>query len=264
MTGHRGSAIFPTLERPTFPISPPRTAFPPHQVRGTMSHSPQHLLQGTLDLMILKALTWGPRHGYTVSSWIAARTAGGTGRRGDRPLRGPPRAGARRLARIRLGHVREQPPRLLLPPGPRRPARAPPPGAGLATVLGFITQPPVIGRILSHLRRQAPPARRARAPPPLDPGFGGLGLHTGWLRTPLGPDPDPARADGPAPQAPSTVHSTSRTLREPIEIPIPYSVTPWCGTYCLRAAILSFRSTEADARLTAQVVAELGEILETG
>jgi PadR family transcriptional regulator, regulatory protein PadR len=27
-------------------------------------------LQGTLDLMILKALTWGPAHGYTVARWI--------------------------------------------------------------------------------------------------------------------------------------------------------------------------------------------------
>ena len=32
-------------------------------------------------------------------------------------------------------------------------------------VVGFITQPPVIDRILTHLRRHAPPARRARAPP---------------------------------------------------------------------------------------------------
>jgi PadR family transcriptional regulator PadR len=28
------------------------------------------LLQGTLDLMILKALTWGAAHGYAVSRWI--------------------------------------------------------------------------------------------------------------------------------------------------------------------------------------------------
>lgn len=34
------------------------------------------------------------------------------------------------------------------------------------------------------------------------------------------------------------------------------------GTYALRAAILNFRSTPADARLTADVVAELGEELE--
>jgi transcriptional regulator len=28
------------------------------------------LLRGTLDLLILKALAWGPRHGYAVTSWI--------------------------------------------------------------------------------------------------------------------------------------------------------------------------------------------------
>lgn len=32
------------------------------------------LLQGTLDLLILKALTWGPRHGYAVASWIRETT----------------------------------------------------------------------------------------------------------------------------------------------------------------------------------------------
>ena len=28
------------------------------------------LLQGTLDLLILKTLSWGPRHGYAVARWI--------------------------------------------------------------------------------------------------------------------------------------------------------------------------------------------------
>jgi PadR family transcriptional regulator PadR len=28
------------------------------------------LLQGTLDMMILRALTWGPRHGHGVGVWI--------------------------------------------------------------------------------------------------------------------------------------------------------------------------------------------------
>lgn len=28
------------------------------------------LLQGTLDVLVLKALTWGPRHGYAVARWI--------------------------------------------------------------------------------------------------------------------------------------------------------------------------------------------------
>ena len=32
------------------------------------------LLQGTLDLLILKTLTWGPRHGYAIASWIRETT----------------------------------------------------------------------------------------------------------------------------------------------------------------------------------------------
>ena len=32
------------------------------------------LLQGTLDVLVLKALANGPRHGYAVSRWIHERT----------------------------------------------------------------------------------------------------------------------------------------------------------------------------------------------
>ncbi len=28
------------------------------------------LLRGTLDMLVLKALIWGPRHGYAVTEWI--------------------------------------------------------------------------------------------------------------------------------------------------------------------------------------------------
>ena len=34
------------------------------------------LLKGTLDLLVLKALTWGPRHGYAVARWIEDATSG--------------------------------------------------------------------------------------------------------------------------------------------------------------------------------------------
>ena len=33
-----------------------------------------NVLRNTLDLVILKALTWGPRHGYAVSEWIERAT----------------------------------------------------------------------------------------------------------------------------------------------------------------------------------------------
>ncbi|HEY4102065.1 MAG TPA: PadR family transcriptional regulator [Gemmatimonadales bacterium] len=39
--------------------------------------TPVPLLKGTLDLLILKALTWGPLHGYAISTWLDQR-AGGT------------------------------------------------------------------------------------------------------------------------------------------------------------------------------------------
>jgi len=32
------------------------------------------LVQGTLDILVLKALVWGPRHGYAVARWIGERT----------------------------------------------------------------------------------------------------------------------------------------------------------------------------------------------
>jgi len=32
------------------------------------------LLQGTLDLLVLKTLKWGPRHGYAIASWIRETT----------------------------------------------------------------------------------------------------------------------------------------------------------------------------------------------
>ncbi len=43
------------------------------------------LLQGTLDVLVLKTLSWGPRHGYAVARWIA-ETSEGTIRVEDRAL----------------------------------------------------------------------------------------------------------------------------------------------------------------------------------
>ena len=33
------------------------------------------LFTGTLDLLILKAVSWGPRHGYAIGRWIRETTA---------------------------------------------------------------------------------------------------------------------------------------------------------------------------------------------
>jgi PadR family transcriptional regulator len=32
------------------------------------------VMQGTLDMMILKALTWGDRHGYAIARWLERTT----------------------------------------------------------------------------------------------------------------------------------------------------------------------------------------------
>jgi transcriptional regulator len=32
------------------------------------------ILRGTLDLLVLKALSWGPRHGYDIAKWIELAT----------------------------------------------------------------------------------------------------------------------------------------------------------------------------------------------
>jgi transcriptional regulator len=37
------------------------------------------LIQGTVDLLILRALTRGPQHGYGVSAWICERSGGELG-----------------------------------------------------------------------------------------------------------------------------------------------------------------------------------------
>src|SRR5437762_4125573 len=33
------------------------------------------LLRSSLDLLVLKALSWGPMHGYTISEWIEGATS---------------------------------------------------------------------------------------------------------------------------------------------------------------------------------------------
>lgn len=37
-----------------------------------MTERPLDLMQGTLDMLVLKALAWGPRHGYGIMRWIRA------------------------------------------------------------------------------------------------------------------------------------------------------------------------------------------------
>ena len=40
-----------------------------------MSH-PLALVKGTLDILVLKALSWGPMHGFEITRWLEERSAG--------------------------------------------------------------------------------------------------------------------------------------------------------------------------------------------
>ncbi|HXE59716.1 MAG TPA: PadR family transcriptional regulator [Gemmatimonadaceae bacterium] len=37
------------------------------------------LLKGTLDLLVLKTLSWGPLHGYAIATWLEERSEGTLG-----------------------------------------------------------------------------------------------------------------------------------------------------------------------------------------
>jgi PadR family transcriptional regulator PadR len=39
-----------------------------------MPRETSDLLHGTLDVLVLKTLSWGPMHGYAISTWIEQRT----------------------------------------------------------------------------------------------------------------------------------------------------------------------------------------------
>ena len=41
-----------------------------------MSKTPSELLQGTVDILILRALAWESMHGYAISRWLHARSDG--------------------------------------------------------------------------------------------------------------------------------------------------------------------------------------------
>jgi len=39
-----------------------------------MARPPAELLQGTLDVLVLRTLAWGPRHGYGIAKWLEETT----------------------------------------------------------------------------------------------------------------------------------------------------------------------------------------------
>ena len=54
---------------------PPAFLMFPSTIQGNdVPRDDLDLMQGTLDLLVLKALTWGPLHGYAVARWVAQTT----------------------------------------------------------------------------------------------------------------------------------------------------------------------------------------------
>ena len=47
-----------------------RRPYTPRNSSGEAMQNDLELLQGTLDVLVLKTLSWGPRHGYAVARWI--------------------------------------------------------------------------------------------------------------------------------------------------------------------------------------------------
>jgi len=41
-----------------------------------MTRTPSEMLQGTVDILILRALAWQSMHGYAISHWLDARSDG--------------------------------------------------------------------------------------------------------------------------------------------------------------------------------------------
>ena len=48
----------------------------PSKISTFMTPNPLSLLQGTVSLLVLRALQAGPAHGYAISRWVRERTEG--------------------------------------------------------------------------------------------------------------------------------------------------------------------------------------------
>ena len=68
---HVASSMTSTL---TSDVSFPTIRSHTSNVDATMPRSQLELFQGTLDLLVLKTLSWGPAHGYAIARWIEQLT----------------------------------------------------------------------------------------------------------------------------------------------------------------------------------------------
>jgi transcriptional regulator len=67
------------------------------------SAKPAELLQGTVDVLILRALAWQPMHGYAMSSFLRDRSRGDLTLEGAALYQGLHRLERKRLVRSRWG-----------------------------------------------------------------------------------------------------------------------------------------------------------------
>jgi hypothetical protein len=72
--------VFASFELGELLSRAPHTCLEEHPRPGTRQQqvkvSTLTLLQGTVDLLVLRALQTGPSHGYSVSRWVRERTDG--------------------------------------------------------------------------------------------------------------------------------------------------------------------------------------------
>ena len=61
------------------------------------------MMKGTLDVLVLKALTWTPMHGFEIASWLEARSAGALGVQDSAMYQALQRLGARGLVSAEWG-----------------------------------------------------------------------------------------------------------------------------------------------------------------
>ena len=91
------------------------------------------LLRGTLDMLILRTLQWGPTHGHDIAKHIQRRTDDVLQVAAWLALSRPPSASPERLDLFQLGDAQNAQPRILvLPPDRRRTAAADCRGATVA------------------------------------------------------------------------------------------------------------------------------------
>ena len=72
------------------------------------------LVKGTVDMLVLKALSWGPMHGFGISQWLEERSRGALGLDDSAMYQVLHRVEARGLGQCRVADHRQQPPRPIL------------------------------------------------------------------------------------------------------------------------------------------------------